>query len=472
MTTASPIREFLNNPDYMKEIFPDHPRLTKQITERIRIHSIIAIIFNKIKDPRTTISAALENGEVTVEDVDLLYSNLTTILKGPYLGSSDNHYLALYLPFEILPDPTLTRSTAINSFINHYRTAWRYLLAKEDVRANFVDGDVLELAARASDPQPVVKAAHISPWLVRAGIVPFDDIVYNTQHSDNLVLRHSFADTLSLYTDLNLVSKKSLDYFTRIIRSLPPLPEQKDPIYISPERLGWLLSRDKEEKIIRPSANTPFDQLPDLAAPFSSRISELTPEIERVKQAFAENSWLLDYFHPIALLGGSRIKGYSTANSDTDLYLIAKKPLENNPLSLVRDAGITNAFLGFSLNTLNPNDNLSDEDIHFARVQKIHILFNSIPIGDPAFIQTFIKETLKEYLHCDAPTRLDCLDRLEFDALLYRLCHTGYARTHPQYNPEFARHAGIDGSSAFYDSGFRRIATLLFLSHVFLPKLN
>jgi hypothetical protein len=59
------------------------------------------------------------------------------------------------------------------------------------------------------------------------------------------------------------------------------------------------------------------------------------------------------------------------------------------------------------------------------------------------------------------------------DNLQYRLMHKGYDIFKPSKRIAGSEHSAlIDWNSAFWDEGYRRIATLGFLSKVFLPDLS
>jgi hypothetical protein len=84
------------------------------------------------------------------------------------------------------------------------------------------------------------------------------------------------------------------------------------------------------------------------------------------------------------------------------------------------------------------------------------------------------EKLLAEYLRPKTGTsHKSFLEELERDILQYRLLHRGYARY-------FAEQGGLrrdcenemDTQSAFWDSGYRRLATTLFIKKVFLPQLR
>ncbi len=72
-----------------------------------------------------------------------------------------------------------------------------------------------------------------------------------------------------------------------------------------------------------------------------------------------------------------------------------------------------------------------------------------------------------------AQIRRQFLGQIELDVLQYRLMHKGYRKFYPQIVRERTWNSDlIDLKSDFWDSGYRRVATKLFLSRVFLPDLS
>ena len=108
-----------------------------------------------------------------------------------------------------------------------------------------------------------------------------------------------------------------------------------------------------------------------------------------------------------------------------------------------------------------------------------HVLMGGAWIGAEASITKLQHELLVPYLFNPTvtldgkPIRERWLEDMERDSIQYRLLHKGYERYYPISNPLYVG-AGdaIDGMSPFYDPTFRRIATELFLTRVFFPKLD
>ena len=61
------------------------------------------------------------------------------------------------------------------------------------------------------------------------------------------------------------------------------------------------------------------------------------------------------------------------------------------------------------------------------------------------------------------------LQAIERDLLQYRLLHKGYERHYPTTKKTAE---SIDGNSAYWDSGYRAVATKLFIDKVYIPQLN
>ncbi|MEI7995753.1 MAG: hypothetical protein WCH01_12710, partial [Methylococcaceae bacterium] len=102
----------------------------------------------------------------------------------------------------------------------------------------------------------------------------------------------------------------------------------------------------------------------------------------------------------------------------------------------------------------------------------VHELFNTAWIGDEKSIANIQHKLITCYFNeQNVDTRAKCIERLEQDLLQYRLMHKGYARHYPAYNERLPQDYEIDGQSVFYDSGYRQIATKLFIDKVFIPKI-
>jgi predicted nucleotidyltransferase len=153
--------------------------------------------------------AAAEN-VLPETEIEGLYASLVELLE-----NEDYERAVLYIPFEFLPDAfkesshgTLRHSA--EKFKDAYMKAWHSTLKFHDVRANFVDGDVLEADLRTEDLPRVVKAAHLIPKLMERGFMHMEDVFTLLETSDDEILRQSVIDTLPVLADLGLLRPEDL----------------------------------------------------------------------------------------------------------------------------------------------------------------------------------------------------------------------------------------------------------------------
>lgn len=186
------------------DISETSPEFSQQIAERLQQRTDIQKLLDGL--PTTTpIDVALANGDITTRQVEAAYAALSAIL-----SDSDYERLVLYLPFELLPSPSWQPHDdyllqEIEKFKSAYLRAWQHLLNIEDVRANFVDGDVLETHLRVADVPRVVKAAHLIPSLIKHGLLSVDEIIDLYLGIDDSVLKQSIAESLLVLADMGSV---------------------------------------------------------------------------------------------------------------------------------------------------------------------------------------------------------------------------------------------------------------------------
>jgi|GEM_PF-465254 len=193
-----------------KRITTDREFLS-QMESRRELNRRLDVVISKLPRPDMSLREAIPQHHLTENQVADLYASLSSLLE----SGSDYERLVLYLPFEFLPNTAWKPSTdelqqAIKRFKTAYMSAWNDLLTIHDVRANFVDGDVLEVAARTKDLPRVVKAAHLIPKLIENGFLEIEDILKLLEASDDETLRHSIADTLPVLADLGYIKESDL----------------------------------------------------------------------------------------------------------------------------------------------------------------------------------------------------------------------------------------------------------------------
>ncbi len=232
--------------------------------------------------------------------------------------------------------------------------------------------------------------------------------------------------------------------------------------------------------------------LPELAGPFSKNLKLIGQEmrdIEDMIRLIESDPELARLIYPIVLAFGSRIKGYGAQNSDLDLALFVRPGISFSDRTklekllekiFVREKfpdRIVEFWLEEKNDTLRIRD-FAETDVWLGESYWTHALFGSVWIGKEKIIRELIKKLLVPYL-CDTGkishglnARDLYLEELERDSLLYRLMQKGYEKFFPQFGGIKTLHTKeIDGESMFYDSGFRQLATKLFITRVFLPKI-
>jgi len=202
-----PAVESLIDSQKAAEVWPEkiakNPEFIEQVKEREKINQAVDAVFDKIPKPDMELEEAVEKGYVTTEEAQKFYDAM-----GSMLDSKEYKRLALYLPFEVLPQKGAGQSA--DNFRKSYMKAWRGLLTVHDVRANFVDGDVLETDKRKEELPRVVKAAHLIPKLAEKDLLTVKNAISLIEKSNDDVLRQSVADTLPVLFDMGKLSEKDL----------------------------------------------------------------------------------------------------------------------------------------------------------------------------------------------------------------------------------------------------------------------
>ncbi len=424
---CAPIVDILRDTEQTSRIWPE---LADELRPQVEKHAENAQKITEYLDD-------LEQGEATTAEKERFYESVCDLLDNP-----EQERIALFLPFESFPTPD-EQSYGAQRFRESYLSAWGNLLQVQDVRASFVDGDVLEVDARPGDPERVVKAAHLTPWLVKSGMLQTSDIIALASEGGDELLTRSLLETQALLADMKLLSEEDKIELSRIKASLPEKSPLAPPKYITIARQAWLA--EKARDLERPSLS--LDGV-DLGSSLGSRLEGLKPEIEAAERIAAELD--PEQTYGVVWLGGSRLKGYNQNNSDLDLYVPVKAPIER-----VGDA--------YAVPVLEIRQDLPSH---------AHEVFDMAWVGDVDKVQQLQREIVPEYFsEEDLQTRKWTMERLEQDLLEYRLLHKGYPRLHPDTNPEYKKYTSMDGQSAFYERGYRIIATKIFANSIFMPRI-
>lgn len=231
--------------------------------------------------------------------------------------------------------------------------------------------------------------------------------------------------------------------------------------------------------------------VPKLTGPFSMNTSLFKEELTDIEKAIIlieSRAEISQFIYPVVMIFGSRLKGYGKHDSDIDLGIFVRPEIsvdDRKNLHAILDKifiqenihyGIAEFWLEKDKNIFKIR-NIDGTDPSFGESHWTHVLFGSIWMGKEETVHELLKKILVPYLYTDKTIdslnkkRLH-LEELERDNLQYRLMHKGYKQFFPQYGGINTKHADqIDGTSTFWDSGYRQIATRLFISRVFLPTI-
>ena len=554
-------------------------------TERRHLYSLTKTAFDQLDHTQS----------LTPEIAGDLYQTFTSFLN----TDINNGRILLYLPQELLPylDQTAGKPAfllqAEKNFSDHYKKSWLRLLFESNVRASFVDGDVLEPGL--GEPSRVRKAAHLLPDMITHGIISVAEVENLLKITDDDELINSLTEGLTaakdttplttevdssefqLDTDLKKIDlqyatgspyiaswsparvawekqvkrQDALDRAAKVIsrhflshQSTPetierlfqtrgfdqayPLTALKS-IIISAETLShtdfpaakkiadtyipllhnyWFTSGLEIKNTIASGLNhwarlklvddsllhqlgVPF---PDLTSPFPVDLSELIngdfKPLATVAQHLNEDPELSKDFFPLILAYGSRVKGVGSLVADTDIAVFIKpsvpfekrervlaelrqKNPELNGIDKILEYWIDQKDGHFGLRSVSPGT------ITVAGAMTVHFLMDGLWIGASGGYEKLYHDIGEKYLDLSRfgdqkeEARTQLLSKLELDMLQFRLMHKGYRYYYPSAHPTGTAHTDlIDGTSDFWDPGYRRVATLLFLSRVFLPDLS
>ncbi len=181
-----------------------------QLESRTRLNRILEEVTSKLPRPDISIYQAILKGYISESQASELYKVLADLISDP-----DYQRVILYIPFEFLPN---TNSGLLSEelqeqairFGDIYMEAWANLLNTQDVRANFVDGDVLEADLREEDLPRVVKAAHLIPKLVENQLMNIEQVLELVEINKDEILRGSIGDALPVLADMNLLKEADL----------------------------------------------------------------------------------------------------------------------------------------------------------------------------------------------------------------------------------------------------------------------
>lgn len=202
---------------------------------------------------------------------------------------------------------------------------------------------------------------------------------------------------------------------------------------------------------------------------------------------------VMQHFFPSLVVSGSKIKGYPTLLSDIDIIGFKKKDtayqapetvseIEEITSQLSQIIAGNDHWLSYLVNTKNQKLKISyPSPTEHASLSphNLQSLMGGVWIGDNETVRKLQTDVVEQFLYLSRfgiyteAVQNFLLINLEVDNIQARLLHRGYRFFYPDQTPnEIAAESAIDGGSAFWDSGFRRAATQIFISRVFLPNLS
>lgn len=231
----------------------ENPLFKEQLEKRQALSHNLHEVLHSLPSPTMDIATAVKKGYLSERQVAELYEKL-----GKLLQDEDYSRLALYLPFEFLPDVSWAPASAdlqqaATEFRESYLYAWSRLLGFQDVQANFVDGDVLEVEQRTTDLQRVVKAAHFIPMLAEKGIINIKDVMVLMQGTSDPTLIASIADTAPILLERGLISEDQFNFMNQLVGGVAAEEEPQEKIATSSfKQLRARLDQDLRERVSPP----------------------------------------------------------------------------------------------------------------------------------------------------------------------------------------------------------------------------
>lgn len=465
--------------------FAHNEVLIEQINDRQKLVNAVESLIKKLPNPDMSLQEALEKNVIDENEVIDILSSISSTLES---GLNYERFV-LYLPFGFLPDiswrpESLKLQSEIEHFRSAYMKAWNNLLFSHDVRANFVDGDVLEVELREDGLTRVVKAAHLIPFLVQKGFMQTDEVLALLDTTKDSVLKQNIGEALFVIADLGLITEEKIPDGLSIEKTTDKVSVVTD------RRKKWL--EEKEKQKMTAPLTEPRIGAEKLGSSPIKNFREMESEAREIKDIVTQiqnDERLSKLFYPVVILSGSRLKGYGEPQSDIDFGVFVKPSVDANNRADVTKA-IREVFSGIK-NASDPvefwleeNDgqlsvkNWAEPNPLLGENFQVQLLLGAVWEGNGEAVQDLREKLLTPYFYQtdtkihNQDARKMYLGELERDTLQYRLMHKGYERFFPKTGGIKTAHSDyIDGQSIFWDSGYRQLATKLFAQRIFLPQL-
>jgi hypothetical protein len=368
-------------------------------------------------------------------------------------GKEPNNLVTTGELFDSMHRELSARESSIRSMVSipESRTKWLMDTEKEKIREKYSeivytkvnnnDTDVDKLLENTDIPENcVVVIQALEKVLLEKPDDKLSAILSHFKKSSNADVKNALLNTLSRLDSVGMLNEK----------------------YFSKSEL------EREEVEIEKSAE--------------SKVKSMLSKLET-------DSLLAVSVYPVVILYGSHIKGYGKENSDTDMGVFIKEAvpfdtheaIKNSFNKILSDLHINGSIMEFWLK--NKEGSLWIQDFEDTESSLGDSLVTSpltgVWYGEEKTIRTLQAELLPEYLYSENKqlfghdARKLWLKDMERSLIQYRLLHKGYKKKNlPQGGIVSPYRHEIDGESMFYDSGFRRLATKIYLEKVFLPQLK
>lgn len=257
--------------------------------------------------------------------------------------------------------------------------------------------------------------------------------------------------------------------------------------------LNSVISRLANSGIILPENSFPSDSYRP-SARLSANLDFLADDMLKLEAFLREagSAGLFKAILPVVVFYGSKVKGYGGPESDTDFGVFIKPEADFSKKDKIRNAigkAASASSLGQPLELWLEEDGSGDTNVSNPTSPQYdpyvgdefwtHMLFNSLWVGMENDITEAQRIILPRYMQAgQAERQVDglsaramYLESLERDALQYRLMHDGYRRYFME-SPSSGSVSELNSAGSFWDSGYRMLATKIFVNKVFLPKIK
>lgn len=466
---------------------------------------------------RRELRELLEKPSPRLEQRIELYKSLSDFLV------SGNDRFILYFPLELVPQTNLYKKVdpAIDRFIEIYSTTLLKMMSVRDVRADFIDGDIPDLALNEY-PEIVVQSEYIADALRSKGYnfyhgtpkkltfledqqLPWNLSLFNSADPDdiNKLVRYALNDCQPNYKNLSAKREKWLRWDHRR-RSIIRFSRNCHHLFTTINN-NWFngLSDDSLEAVVSSIGRAvehgtehqqfvPFlkhaqekidltgiicrwyhsqiiDEqfvsdfgiiIPNIAGNLNNNLLPVKDQIEKFK-LIIESKVIDDIIYPMFIVFGSRLKGYCSQSSDIDIAVLIKPGTRDQHLVTKRlNESFGTDVTQYWLDDHHGNLMIKDFkrlDAYIGESLDSHVILNGSWFGEEQAIEDVANRLILPYIQ-ESDVKEFRVKQMERDILQYRLLHRGYSKLFPTTT-----------SHTFFDEGYRLTASKLYTTHVFIP---